>query len=229
MTPQTSATAHLTLDPATTDATLTTIYAALHLDPDRTPAQHQTRREAAAEMFAALHPRDPIEAAYAARAVAAHYASMECLRRAVLPDTPHNLADRLYGKALSLSRMSTDMDRTIRKRQAETPCAQRQPAAQPSMPAPPLSAAAPPPPPAAVIPGNPVGRQDPMSSEHPSPAQSAAPVSRPETAAAAQRPAIAAPTPPTTGAKPGPAGLATEHPPAEPIAGTASTAMALAA
>ena len=227
MTHHSPATAHLTLDPATTDATLTMIYAALHLDPDRTPAQHRTRREAAAEMFAALHPRDPIEAAYAARAVAAHYASMECLRRAVLPDTPHNLADRLYGKALSLSRMSTDMDRTIRKRQAETPCAQPQPAAQPSMPAPPPSAAAPPP--AAVIPENPVGRQDPMSSERPSPARPAAPSSRPETAAAAQRPATAAPTPPTTGAKPSPAGLTTEHPPAEPIAGTASTAMALAA
>jgi hypothetical protein len=63
MTHHSPATAHLTLDPATTDATLTMIYAALHLDPDRTPAQHRTRREAAAEMFAALHPRDPTEAA----------------------------------------------------------------------------------------------------------------------------------------------------------------------
>jgi hypothetical protein len=220
MTHHSPATAHLTLDPATTDATLTMIYAALHLDPDRPPAQHRTRREAAAEMFAALHPRDPTEAAYAARAVAAHYASMECLRRAVLPDTPHNLADRLYGKALSLSRMSTDMDRTIRKCQAETPCAQPQPAAQPSLPARP---------PAAAIPENPVGRQDPMSSERPSPARPAALASRPETAAAAQRPATAAPTLPTTDTKPNQAGFATEHPPAELAAHTASTVTALAA
>jgi hypothetical protein len=220
MTPHPTAAARLTLDPATAEVTLAMTFAALRLDPDRTPAQHQTQREAAAEMIAALHPRDPTEAGYAARAVAAHYGSMECLRRAVLPETPHNVADRLYGKALSLSRMSTDMDRTIRKCQAETPCAQPQPAAQPSLPTPP---------PAAATPEHPVGRQDPMSSERPSPARPAAPASRPETAAAAQRPATAAPTPLTTGAKPSQAGLATGHPPAEPAAHTASAATALAA
>jgi len=227
MTPRPAAAARLTLDPVTTDVTLATIFATLRLDPDRTPAQHQTQREAAAEMIAALQPRDPTEAAYAARAVAAHYGSMECFRRAALPDAPDNVADRLYGKATALSRMSTDMDRTLRQRQAETACAQPQPAAQPSMPAPPPSAAAPPP--AASLPENPIGRQDPMSSERPSPAPPAATASRPATAAAAQHPATAAPTPPTTGAKPSPAGLATAHPPAEPVAHTASAAMALAA
>jgi hypothetical protein len=226
MTPHPAAAARLTLDPATADVTLATIFAALRLDPDRTPAQHQTQREAAAEMIAALQPRDPTEASYAARAVAAHYGSMECLRRAVLPDTPDNVADRLYGKALALSRMSKDMDRTLRQCQAETPRAQPQPAAQPSVPAPPPSAAASPP---AAIPENPVGRQDPMSSERKSPARPAAPASQPETAAAAQRPATAAPTPPATSAQPSQAGLATEHPPAQPAARTASTATALAA
>jgi hypothetical protein len=227
MTPQTSAAAHLTLDPATADVTLAMTYAALRLDPERSPAQHQTQREAAAAFIAALHPRDPTEASYAARAVAAHYGSMECLRRAALPDTPDTVADRLYGKALALSRMSTDMVRTLRQCQAETPRAQPHPAAQPSMPAPPLSAAAPPP--AAATPENPIGRQHPMSSERPSPATPAAPASRPETAATAQRPATAAPTPPTTGAKSSQAGLATEHPPAELAAHTASAATALAA
>jgi hypothetical protein len=226
MTPHPAA-ARLTLDPATTDETLATIFAALRLDPDRTPAQHQTQREAAAALIAALHPRDPTEAAVAARAVAAHYGSMECFRRAALPDTPDNVADRLYGKALALSRMNTDMVRTLRQCQAETPHAQPQPAAEPTMPAPSPSAAAPPP--AASIPENPAGRHDPTPSERPSPARPAAPASQPETAAAAQRPATAAPTPPATSAQPSQAGLATEHPPAQPAARTASTATALAA
>src|SRR5271157_5528636 len=140
MTPPPSPAAHLTLDPATTDVTLATIYGALHADPERTPAQLESQRDAAAALIAALHPRDPTEAADAARAVAAHYGSMECFRRAVLPNAPDNVAIRWYGKALALSRMNTEVIRTLRQCQAETPQAQPQPAAEPTMPAQPPSA-----------------------------------------------------------------------------------------
>jgi len=178
MTPQPTAAAHLTLDPATTDATLATIYSALHPDPECTPAQRQTQREAAAALIAALHPRDPTEAADAARAVAAHYGSMECFRRAVLPDAPDSVAIRWYGKTLALSRMNTEMVRTLQQCQAETPHAQPQPSAESTMPAPPRSAV--PTRPAAAGTANPSGRQNPMPSENPSPAPAAAPAGTPQ-------------------------------------------------
>jgi hypothetical protein len=180
MTPHTAAAARLTLDPATTDVTLATIFAALRFDPDRTPAQHQTQREAAAEMIATLQPRDPVEASYATRAVAAHFGSVECFRRAALPDTPDNVALRLFGRAESLSRMSTEMVRMLRQRQAETAGAQPQPAARPSMPALPASATAPRP--AAPVAETPLGRQDPMPSERPHPAPAATPAATPQAA-----------------------------------------------
>ncbi len=162
MTSQPSAVAHLTLDPATTDATLASIYSALHPDPERTPAQRQTQREAAA----------------AAHALASHCCSMECFRRAVLPDAPDNVAIRWYGKALALSRMSTEMVRTLRQCQAETPHAQPRPAAEPTMPPPTPSAA--PSRPAAAGTANPSGRRDPMSGENPLPAPAAAPAGTPQ-------------------------------------------------
>ena len=133
MTPQTSAAARLALDPATTDATLATIFGALRHDPERTPAQFQVQRDAGAALIAALRPHDPVEAAYAARATAAHYASMECFRRAILPDTPDNAAIRWHGRAMALSRMNKDMIRELRDSQAETQHAQPQPAAQPAI------------------------------------------------------------------------------------------------
>jgi len=111
MTPQTPTAARLTLDPATTHATLATIFGALRRDPERSPAQLQVQRDAGATLISALRPRDPVEAAYTARAAAAHHASMECFRRAILPDTPDNAATRWHGKAIALSRMNTDMTR----------------------------------------------------------------------------------------------------------------------
>ena len=71
MTPHPSAAAHLPLDPATTDETLATIFAAQRHDPGSTPAQLQSLREAGAAFIGELRPRDPVEAANAARAVGA--------------------------------------------------------------------------------------------------------------------------------------------------------------
>jgi hypothetical protein len=120
----------LTLDPATTDETLATIFGARRLDLGRTPAQLQTQRDAGAEPIAALQPRNSVEASYAARAAAAHYGSMECFRRTMLPGTPDNAGLRWQGKALALSRMNTEMVRALRECQAASPLAQ--PATRPA-------------------------------------------------------------------------------------------------
>jgi hypothetical protein len=189
----------LTLDPATTDETLATIFGAQRVNPAHTPAQQQTQREAAVALIAVLRPRDPVEAAYAARAAAAHYGAMECFRRAGLCDTPDNAALRWYGKAVALSRMNTEMIRTLKQCQAETPRAQPQPqtqvAAQPAMsPSPALAEAARR---AAAIAAKPVGTQDPMSSERPVPAPAAFPV----TAGLAPAASFLAAPPPHQGAR----------------------------
>ncbi len=187
MTPQTSAAAHLPLDPATTDETLATIFGAQRPGPERTPAQLQTQRAAGVALITAFRPRDPVEATYAARAAAAHYGSMECFRRAMLPDIPDNAAIRWHGKAVALSRMNTEMVRELRQCQAETPRAQPQPATRAAMPKPPAPAAA-----ArhtAALAAKPVGRQDPMSSEREAVAAAAAAIATQLAAALAATPA----------------------------------------
>ena len=123
MTPQPGASTHLPHDPAVTDATLATIFGANRLDPDRdhTFARLGLQPYDVAELIGVLRPRDPLEAAYATRAAASHYGSVECMRRALLPDVPHNAAIRLSGRALALSRMNTDMVRMLKECQAATP------------------------------------------------------------------------------------------------------------
>ena len=65
---------------------LNSILAALTLDPTRDVEDLKNEREAAAAMLGELKPLDAIQAAYAARAVIAHHASMECFRRAAMAD-----------------------------------------------------------------------------------------------------------------------------------------------
>jgi hypothetical protein len=211
---------HLTLDPATTDETLATIFAAQRRDPDRTPAQRQSQQAAALALIATLRPRDPLEAAYATRAAAAHYGSMECCRRAVLPDLPDNAAIRWHGKALALSRMSNEMVRTLKQFQAATLPLQSasqsasrsasRPAMPPQLPSTPVARQAP-----ATSP-RPPGRQDPMPSEHPSSAQPQ-PAARPAmppppTLTTVARPTAATPTDPPGRLDP----MSSERPPPRP-------------
>ena len=63
-----------------------------------TPEEHQRMTEAAAIALAAFEPKTPIEAMLAAQAVAQHFASMECSRRAMLTGQPLETA-QLYRKA----------------------------------------------------------------------------------------------------------------------------------
>jgi len=179
--------AYLTLDPATTDETLATIFGAQRPDPERTPAQRQTQRDAGAALIAALRPRDPVEAAYAARAAAAHYGSMDCFRRAMLPDTPDSVGLRWHGKAVALSRMNIEMVRELRQGQAEAPRVQPQPATRPAMPAPAASGEVARQ--AAGLAAGPVGRQDSMSSERRSFVPAASAITTQPTAALVAKPA----------------------------------------
>jgi hypothetical protein len=183
MTPQPAA-AHLPLDPAVTDETLATIFGAQRPDRDRTSAPLDPQHEAGA-LIAALHPRDPLEAAYATRAAAAHYGSIECFRRALLPDVPDEAAIRWHGKAVALSRMNTDMVRLLTERQAATPRGQSQPAGRPATS--PLAALEEAVRRAAARAAKPAGERDPMPSERPALAPSApASTPQPEAAVAAK-------------------------------------------
>jgi hypothetical protein len=161
MTPLPSAAVQLALDSATLRETLAVIQDAQYHEPDSPEARQQTRREAAVELITALGPRNAVEAAYAARAAAAHYGVMECFRRAALPDTPDSAALRWQGKAIALSRMSIQMLRELEQ------CRKAAPPAEPQ----PLPAA--PPRPAPAVAQKPVGRKDPMPSERLSPAPGA--------------------------------------------------------
>ncbi len=63
-----------------------------------TREEHQRASEAAAVALAAFEPRTPIEGMLAAQAVAQHFASMECARRAMVAGQPLETA-QTYRKA----------------------------------------------------------------------------------------------------------------------------------
>jgi hypothetical protein len=171
MTPQPAAAPRLPVHPAVTNETLAAIFGVQRPDPDRAPTQPPSRQEDSATMVAALCPRGPIETAYATRAVAAHYGSLECIRRAMLPDVPDIAAIRWHGRAVALSRMNTEMTRELEHCQAAAPRAAPRPG--PAMPAPAVPTQVAAARPDAALAARPVGRQNPMSSERPSPTPAA--------------------------------------------------------
>ena len=67
--------------------------------------------------FAAFRPADEIEGMIAAQAVALNAASMECLRRAMIPDQPAEYQGQMLKHGANLARAFTDMlDAVDRKR-----------------------------------------------------------------------------------------------------------------
>ncbi len=98
--------------------------------PDAPEAQKAAQREGALEFLAALHPRNPVEATIAAGIVTAHFAAMDCFRRAAQGDLSVNLHLRTVGKAIALCRMIDVQMRDLARRQgghAEQPAAQPAP------------------------------------------------------------------------------------------------------
>jgi hypothetical protein len=91
-------------------ATLATLPAT---NPDRTDA----RVAAACAALSAFKLADEIEGMLGAQAVALHHASMECLRRAMIPGQPFEATCKLRKDAANMARAMTDMlDAMARKR-----------------------------------------------------------------------------------------------------------------
>ncbi|RYC31388.1 hypothetical protein D3273_13445 [Lichenibacterium minor] len=61
------------------------------------------------DSLAAFAPKNPVEGMIAAQAVALHQASMECLRRAMIPEQPAEVAAKLRKDGANLGRGFTDM------------------------------------------------------------------------------------------------------------------------
>ncbi len=86
----------------------------------RFPASEAEGARQLASVVAALEafkPKDEIEGMLASQAVALHFGAMECLRRAMLPDQPFEIASKLRKDGANLARGMTDMlDALDRKR-----------------------------------------------------------------------------------------------------------------
>ena len=95
---------------------LNSILAALTLDPTRDVEDLKNEREAAAAMLGELKPLDAIQAAYAARAVIAHHASMECFRRAAMADATDAVRSRMFACGMALCRQSSQMTKALEQR-----------------------------------------------------------------------------------------------------------------
>jgi hypothetical protein len=105
------------LGPAILAALQCAILDALPPHPGASEAQKAAQREGALDFLAALLPRNPVEATIAAGIVAAHYAAMECFRRAARGDLTVDLHLRTMGKAIALCRMIDRGMRDLARRQ----------------------------------------------------------------------------------------------------------------
>jgi hypothetical protein len=117
-----------TLDPATLTTMQSAIIDALPPRPDASPAQKAAQRDGALAFLAALLPRNPVEARLATGIVVAHYAAMDCFRRAARDDLTIDLHLRTVGKAVALCRMIDVSMRDLARRQGSLAV---QPAARP--------------------------------------------------------------------------------------------------
>ena len=85
--------------------------------PDASEAQKAAQREGALALLAALLPRNPVEATLATGIVAAHYAAMDCFRRAARGDLTVDRHLRTVAKAIALCRMIDVGMRDLARRQ----------------------------------------------------------------------------------------------------------------
>lgn len=109
------------LDPSLVASLLDDLAKMAPADKDDSEAAHARRREAARILFEAMQPRDALESALAARAVAAHYAAMDSYARAARPGTSDENSIRLRNSAFAASRSFDAALRTLDKRRAQPP------------------------------------------------------------------------------------------------------------
>ena len=171
--------AHLSdlLPTATIDTMFRSALTALPMDPAASPADAAQVRHSAMIALASFHVRDPIEAMLATRIVTAHYAAMECFRRAALPENSNQEMLRLHAKAVSLANLSDRTVRELTRLQAEAPAhpvpeemldeadTREQPARTPAAPPPATAASQQPEPPHQHPAGDTLARQHPPTAE----------------------------------------------------------------
>ena len=87
------------------NATLATLWC----PPSLAEQTKNNRLTAAIHALMAFRPEDEIEGMIAAQAVAMHHGSMECFRRAMIPNQPVEIAARMRKDGASLSRGMVEM------------------------------------------------------------------------------------------------------------------------
>jgi hypothetical protein len=111
------------LDLAVIDATVCGVLDTLPRSPDASPEETAVLRQAALMTIAALDPATPLQAMLAAQVIAAHYAMLDDLRRAMLPEATGAMAVRLRSNSVAMSRLMIATLRELRAMQAEdAPC-----------------------------------------------------------------------------------------------------------
>lgn len=85
------------------------------------PGEANRRVKAALTALMAFKPRDEIEGMIAAQAVALHQATMECLRRAMIPEQPAEAATKLRREAANLARCMVEATDAIERRRGKAP------------------------------------------------------------------------------------------------------------
>ena len=81
----------------------------------------KTVLDAALAALRAFRAKDEIEGMIAAQCVALHAASMECFRRAMLPQQPSEVASRLRKDGANLARAMTDMIEALDRKRGKGP------------------------------------------------------------------------------------------------------------
>lgn len=73
------------------------------------------------DSLAAFKPTDPIEGMIASQAVALHNASLECFRRAMIPEQPAEIAAKLRKDGTNMSRAMVDMVEALARHRGKGP------------------------------------------------------------------------------------------------------------
>ncbi len=89
----------------------------------------------ARELFFDMNPQSAVEAVYAARAVAAHFAAMDMYARAAKPNTTNEKAQRMRNTAIAASRAFDTSLQRMEQRRARTAAKPAPAQAQPARPA----------------------------------------------------------------------------------------------
>lgn len=86
---------------------------------DEAPEARSDKLSAAAVALKGFAPRDEVEGMLAAQAVGLHAATMECLRRAMIPEQPFDLASKLRRDAVNCARAMAEMCASLDRRRGK--------------------------------------------------------------------------------------------------------------